>query len=403
MLFAFFRFTAKRGLEKSLQESKYKYKVAHWLQELARNATTFKLAGHTSLPLEATDKHVGSYLKARQSHFRILMQQFSLMVIFKVLVATGLLAIGGVLVMNGQMNIGQFVGAEIIVLLIIASIEKLVLSLETIYDVLTALEKIGQVTDLPLEQAKGIDLAEQCQQGGMEVDVQDVHFAYPHSEHSILKGLSLNIKRGEKVLLTGPNGSGKSTLLSTLAGLYETQQGQISYHELPQRNLIPESLRAVIGDYLTQEQFFEGTLLENITMGRAAATFENVKLMVSQLGLTSFVNQLPEGYHTMLDPVSIRFPASIMAKLLLARSLADFPKLLLLEDALIHLDQNDRKTVVDFITSEEREWTLVAVSNDPYLAQNCDSVVVLKDGQVAAKGTYETMKSLINLNPDDLA
>jgi ABC-type bacteriocin/lantibiotic exporter with double-glycine peptidase domain len=154
LVYAIFYFTAKRGLETSLDESKYKYKMAHWLEELARTGTTFKLAGKTDLPLSTTDIHVGNYLKAREFHFRVLVQQYSLMVVFKVIVATGLLAIGGILVMEQLMNIGQFVAAEIIILLIMNSVEKLILSFETIYDVLTALEKMGQVTDKELEQTK---------------------------------------------------------------------------------------------------------------------------------------------------------------------------------------------------------------------------------------------------------
>ncbi|MDZ7846569.1 MAG: hypothetical protein U5L96_07265 [Owenweeksia sp.] len=104
---AIFRFSAKRGLNSSLNESKHKYQVAHWLEELARTNTTFKLAGQTDLPLQPTNQYTNEYLNACESHFKVLLQQYSLMVMFKVLVAAGLLVMGGLLVMEQQMNIGQ--------------------------------------------------------------------------------------------------------------------------------------------------------------------------------------------------------------------------------------------------------------------------------------------------------
>jgi ABC-type bacteriocin/lantibiotic exporter with double-glycine peptidase domain len=161
-----FKFTAEPGLRTSLIESKHKYRVAHWLEEVARTGVTFRLAGRTDLPLQRLDYHVNNYTEARESHFKVLVQPYALLVVFKVVVATGLLAIGGILVMEQQMNIGQFIAAEIIILLVMGAVEKLIISLEHIYDVLTALEKIGQVTDMALEQETGIELCNVCPDAG---------------------------------------------------------------------------------------------------------------------------------------------------------------------------------------------------------------------------------------------
>ena len=113
LIYVVFKFTAQKGLETSLSESKYKYKVAHWIQEIARAIVSFKLSGKTSLALDKNDLLVDEYLNYRESHFKILILQFIQMIGFKVLVTGGLLLIGGILVINQQMNIGQFVAAEI--------------------------------------------------------------------------------------------------------------------------------------------------------------------------------------------------------------------------------------------------------------------------------------------------
>ena len=160
LIYIVFKFSAQRGLDTSLDESKQKYKVAHWIQEVARSILSFKLSGKTTLALQKNDELVSNYLDAREGHFKVLVQQFIKLIGFKILVTAGLLVIGGFLVLNQEMNIGQFVAAEIIILLVINSVEKLILGLESFYDVLTSIEKIGQVVDKELEAQDGGSISE---------------------------------------------------------------------------------------------------------------------------------------------------------------------------------------------------------------------------------------------------
>jgi ABC-type bacteriocin/lantibiotic exporter with double-glycine peptidase domain len=382
MVYAIFRFTGARGLQTSLTESKYKYKVAHWLEELARTGTTFKLAGKTDLPLMRTNREVEAYLDARESHFKILAQQYSLMVVFKALVAAGLLAMGGILVMQQSMNIGQFVAAEIIILLVMSSVEKLVMCMESIYDVLTALEKIGQVTDLKLERTEGVDTICKQDSEGMEVQLKNINFTYPLGDRQVLSSVSLEVKAGEKVIITGPNGSGKSTLLQIIAGLYDPNTGVVLYNGLAKASLNLDSLRSVIGDRLAHEQLFDGSILDNIAMGRPEATFANVQWAIQNLRLEQFITDLPAGYDTHIDPQGRKLPKSIMQKLLLARCIVHRPKLLLLEDALEHLDEEERSAIVNFLVDKQHNWSIVAVSSDPYFQSKADRVGEMNNGVI---------------------
>lgn len=382
LVYAIFRFTGARGLETSLKESKYKYKVAHWLEELARTGTTFKLAGKTELPLTRMNSEVENYLQARESHFKVLVQQYSLMVIFKSVVAAGLLAMGGILVMQQLMNIGQFVAAEIIILLVMASVEKLVMSMESIYDVLTALEKIGQVTDLEIERTEGIDTVCKTKDCGMEVKLNNVDFTYPDGDKQILKNVSLHLKSGESIIVSGVNGSGKSTLLQIVAGLYDVSSGSVIYNGLAKGSLNLDSLRTSIGDCLTHEQLFDGTVMENISMGRKNATFENVQWAVENLKLDKFISELPQGFDTLIEPQGRKLPKSIMQKLLLARSIADKPKLLLLEDALEHLDESENNAIVDFLVDKKNDWSIVAISANPYFKTKVDRLAYMENGEL---------------------
>lgn len=381
LVYLIFRFTAKRGLITSLNESKHKYNVAHWLEEIARTHITLKLAGKTDLPEKKADKATSKYIDSREDHFKVLILQFGLMVGFKVIVGAGLLIVGSILVMEQQMNIGQFVAAEIIILLIINSVEKLILSLETIYDVLTSLEKIGQVTDLELERHDGMDCPS-CQDEGYVVDLLNLTFHYPDSENNIFEGANLKVSANEKVLITGKNDSGKSTLLFLLAGLYKPQEGNISFNGLPLGNLNIRNLRSSIGDCLMEELLFEGTLLENITIGRENATFENVQWVIKNLELEGFVKSLPKGYNTIIDPQGKQFSQSIIDKLMLARSIVDKPKVLLIKDAFGSFRPSEKRRILNFLTSDDQPWTLFIASPDEYLMNKVDKIIEIRGKQI---------------------
>lgn len=382
LVWLIFRITFRRGMETSLKESKSKYRIAHQLEELARTHITFKLAGKTELPMEQIDETGKEYLGHREGHFLILVKQYWLLIGFRAVVAMGLLVIGGILVMEQQMNIGQFVAAEIIILLIMSSVEKVILSLEGIYDVFTSIEKIGQVTDLELEDDEGISVEETCDNGGMDIEVKNLCFHYPDQSVNVLSYLNLTIKSGENILITGDNNSGKSTLLYLLAGLYKPCEGYIAYNDIPLGNYHPESLRSYIGDCLMDEKLFEGTVMDNISMGRPRATTENVQWAIEMLGLKDFIKELPKGYLTMINPQGQQFSKGIIDRLLLARAIADKPKVLLIKDAFTLFSIEERTKILDFLMDKSNPWTLILASSNPDLKVNMDKVFELVNGKI---------------------
>ncbi len=393
LLYLIFRFTAQKGLETSLEESKNKYKTVHWLEELARTNTTFKLSGKTPLPLKVMDENVNNYLTSRENHFKVLIRQFTLMVGFKVLITIGLLAIGGLLVMEQLMNIGQFVAAEIIILLVLGSVENLIKSLETIYDVLTGLEKVGQVTDLELENRQGLDVEVECTSDGMQIEIVDLTFSYPGQREKILNNLSLEIKRGEFVAVLGQAGSGKSTLMRVLAGLYDHYDGQIIYDEINKESFSSESLRSAIGDFLSQEELFQGSVLENLTMGKPIH-LDRVKEVIREIHLTGFINKLPKGFDTRLDPQGSGLAESTVQKLLIARAIINQPKLLVIEDNMKALDELEKDDIINYLSRKENKWTTVITSKDPEVINKADRVIELKDGKVSFNGSLEIYKEV---------
>lgn len=389
LLLAIFYFTVPKGLRTSIKESSQKYKSVYWLEEIARSLTTFKMAGKTDLALKHSDRLSSEYLKARQAHFRILLWQFAQSVTFKTLITGGLLILGGLLVMQREINIGQFVAGEIIIIIIINAVEKIILSLETIYDLLTGLEKLGQVMDLELEQRTDSKYFELDPCSCVSITAQELYLTLPPQNEPILNGLNLEIAKGEKVCISGVSGAGKTALLHVLGSVYTDFKGVLAYDDMPMGSLDIESLRYVIGDNFNQESLFSASLEENITVGREGISKEDIQNAISISGLSDMVMKLPSGLLTIMDPVNRNLPLSLIKRIFLARSIVHKPSLLLLDDLADLADLRDFKRLISYVTSKERTWTLVLVSNDPYIAASCERTVVMDNGKVLTSGTFQ--------------
>ncbi|MET6989250.1 peptidase domain-containing ABC transporter [Sediminicola arcticus] len=380
LIYVVFKFTAQKGMDTSLEESKYKYKVAHWIQEVARSLVSFKLSGMTSHALTKNDELVEDYLVARENHFRILVIQFIQMIGFKVLVTGGLLLIGGLLVLNQEMNIGQFVAAEIIILLVINSVEKLIRGLETIYDLLTSIEKLGQVVDKELDPQDGeTPLTAEME---LTLELDNVSFSVEGSNRNIIDEVSLKILPKTKTLIVGPNSSGKSTLLRLISGLLTPTEGTIFVNDVSLNNILPNHYRSFLGQSLTEESPFEGTILNNITFGDESIQQKDLTWALEKVGLSQFVKEQPKGVNTFLYPEGQQIPYTISKKIVLARSIVRKPKLLILKDPLDQLNEAEALEIMDFLTHKDRPWALVVVSQDPNWLSRCDRKIVVEQGKI---------------------
>lgn len=385
--------TAPKGVETSLVESKYKYKLAYWLEELGRVAVTFKLAGENNFPLHQADHLTMEYLKARTKHWRILMIQFVSGIAFKVLILGTFLIIGSLLVMDNALNIGQFVASEILILYVVESVEKLILLHETGYDVLTSIEKMGQVMDLPIEREDGIRVEEFCPKGdALEVEMRNLSYRFDDGDTKVLDNINLKIAAGERVAVTGYDASGKSTLLQILSVIKRDFTGNLLFNGLPKQNLHLRSLREHIGDVSSQEDLFKGSILENITLGNPHVSLQRVLEITEAIGLGDYIRNAPNGLNTELLPGGKNTPRSTISKILVARALSLHPKLLAMEEPLGHMAFEDRQRIARYLTDRHQPWTLVCITGDPLLAALCDRVVVLKDGQIILNGTFDDVR-----------
>ena len=386
-------FNGPKGLQTSLVESKYKYRVAQWLEDIARSLSTFKLSGTGNLPITKMDGLVNSYLVYRKKHFRILKIFFWNAVVFKTVVIGGMLALGTFLVVERQISLGQFVATEIIIILLTSSVEKLIQSIDTIFDVLTAVEKLGNVTDLPLEREQGFRLAPRDFNEGLFLKVTDLRYRFEGRTSAALDGLSFSLNPGESVCVTGTDGSGKKTLLNILSGLLVNYQGGITFNGISMRDLNMGSLRSHIEQNIAVDDIFAGTILENITMGRDQISLADLDWVLHFLKLTDPISQLPDGLSSIMLPGGRSYADSFIAKISLARSLVTRPKILMVNYLLHTSTQMERLRLMQELTNDDAPWSLLILSNDSMIMQQCDRVMMMDAGRIVCDGPYGEIKN----------
>ena len=379
MLWLIFKITGPRGMKSSLLESKQKYRIAHWIEEIARVYRTFKTNPNQQYHLNKTDEINADYLDYRQKHFSVLLTQFNLFVAFKVIVAATLLIFGGMLVFQQQMNIGQFVAAEIIIILIINSVEKMIRLVDTIYDVLTALDKIGTVTDLSMDENNGVMLLETNK---IDLQIKNLSFRFSNEKNLVLNKLNLQIASGEKVILSGRSGSGKSTLLKLMSGILKPTSGQILLNGIDMENYNYYSVRDKIHINLPVNQLFDGTILENIFLGNPQNPIQ-LNEILERLFLKEYIYSLSKGIHTHIDSTGQRLPRNIIQKIHLARALVNNPGIIFLEDPLNFIEVDEKRAIIEYMTDDSQPFTLIVIGDNQYWLQKCSRVVELNQFQDA--------------------
>ena len=380
LLYLIFKYSYFIGLENSLKVSKYKYKVAGWLQEMARNNYSFRKERNYDFALQKNDKFTSEYLNYRESLFNVLKRQFSHLIVFKIIITASLLSIGGYLVISQEMNIGQFVAAEIIILLVINSVEKIILGLETLYDVLTAVEKIGLVTDLTMEEDTNYE-ANKCFHA-ITLTTENLSIQFPGAAKKILDNINIKIDQGERVFIEGKNGSGKTTLIRILSGLLQSSEGAFYINDDTFRKINLKQYRSQIGNIIHSETPFEGTILDNIIFNNTDCSDEDLKWALDGVQLTPYIKSLPKGLETQIFPEGQQLSSSNAQKILLARSIINKPKVLFYEDPTDAMDEKVANEIIDFITSDINKWTIIVSSKNPYWKTKCNRFLTMEKGQI---------------------
>jgi ABC-type bacteriocin/lantibiotic exporter with double-glycine peptidase domain len=348
LIYLIFRPMIRLGFQTSLAESKYKYQTAYWLQEIAKADWSFRLTPKGDHSLKRLDSHTADYIKSRENHFEILWKQYGWMIAIKALIVAALLGLGGFLVIDQQMNLGQFVAAEVLVLLLLASVVKLIELLETLYDVFTSLEKLGSLQDLPLAFS---DTMIDSQFTGL-FPIELIPNNQPESP-------VVTVNRGDKILWIGGH---QSLAINRLKNLIDTS---LSDSHTPRWNsTVPNaemicSMYDNVGWFDNDSRLFDGTLRENLTMGRTSISIEEMEQALEVVQLTDFVKLNLNGFDMELGPRQEGISEEDRERILIARALTHHPELLLLSMHGLAIDTPEIVSILHRITTSYPNATIV--------------------------------------------
>jgi ABC-type bacteriocin/lantibiotic exporter with double-glycine peptidase domain len=371
-------YTSQRGIETSIEESNYKYAVAGFFSEIARTLKSFKFNQGSTLHTDKTDQSVSGYLQARTQHFKVLLFQYKTLIVFKVSLTILMLTLGTYLLINQVLNIGEFIAAEIVILMVISAVEKLIVSLDSAYDVMTGLEKLASVTECPEERTGKMALEGSS---GIEILMQDFSYSFIENKPAI-QSINLHIKAGEKISIQGPEGSGKSLLLRMITGNYPDFEGMLLINKIPIRNYELKSLRQKTGVLLPGQEIFGGTVWENISLGQSSISPSQILARASELGFEDFIRHFPLGFDNILEPIGKKTPQTLIKKILLLRALCGEKNLLLLEDPWAGLPEDIAKNIRNYLLNLSAKTTVLVVTNHTEFISKTDQQISLSHGKI---------------------
>jgi ABC-type bacteriocin/lantibiotic exporter with double-glycine peptidase domain len=354
VLYVIFKPMIKKGFSTSLAESNNKYEIAFWLQEIARADWSFRLTPSGNHTLKRLDQHSQKYLSNREQHFKVLWKQFSWMIAIKSIIVAALLVLGGYLVIDQQMNLGQFVAAEVLILLILSAVEKLIQLLETLYDVFTSLEKIGQLQDLPTS-IEPIDEE-------FQMDVDSIYpmevIAIERPENPILR-----IENQDRMLVMGGEQHQVAFILRQLidTSISKTHNPRWNYR-------IPNSKQIAwmfdnVGWFEKEVHLFDGTLRDNIAMGRTEISQVEIDKALNVVDMLSFVRTQLHGYDTWISRSTRKLSEKQRERLLIARALVHHPELLIISFHGLALDNKEIEGILQQIDQQYPSCTIVCAVN----------------------------------------
>ena len=318
-------------------------------------------------------------------------QPFFLKYNTEILSAGSTIALLGISVTNGITREAYmtFTSSYGLVITVVSSLTDI---MQNIFLIKTLSENVRPIFEAETEESESLEYVQRL---GGDIRAKNIWFAYPGDPRGCLKGVTISIKRGERVAIVGESGCGKSTLLKILIGLETPDEGEVSYDGKSLNSLNLRSLRRRIGSVFQFSRVFPGTITDNVTFG-SSERFDEEKVWhaLDKAEIGDYIRNLPLKLDTEIsESVSSGFSGGQRQRILLARAFMDNPKVLILDEATSALDNMTQTKLMENVC--EMKATVVMVAHSLSTVVNFDRIIMLEDGVIAEEGGYE---ELINRN-----
>lgn len=350
-----------RGAVRSAtDESQLKYETAAWLQEIVRHPSTYKFNGGLGFAINRADELAAEYINHRKSHFKILIRQFGFAMLMQVVAATVLLALGGYLVIQGQMTLGQLVAAELIVTVILGSFAKVGKDLESFYDLMASVDKLGKLFDLPVEPIGKLQLARNP--GAYDASLVDVKL------NANEQSATLRFSPGKSYAIYSSSELRREKLMEILVGQSKPAEGHALLNDYRVDAIAAESLQETIS-LVRDIELFVGTVDENLRMGRENVGSAEANEVVNRLGFRKTVAGLSDGFATKINISGYPLSQGQAIRLVIARALIAKPGILFVDGLLDRLSDEDIEDLLPRLETFAESTTIIVATGRQRIAR----------------------------------
>jgi putative ABC transport system ATP-binding protein len=350
------------GIRTGIRASDAKYEVMTWLQDLARLPIVFKSNRGDSFAIERADALVNDYLLWRSRHFRVLLRQIVSAIGLQVIASTLLLGLGGWLVIQGQLTLGQLVAAELIVSVVLGGVAKLGSYLEKLYELCASVSKIDALFDLPYEKFTGSFF--KPGQEPAALDIINLSVQHDSAATPLFYDVSLKVSAGEKIVIWGENASGKSTLADCIYRLAQHKTGRIEIDGHDVREIHPLELRSEVA-LVRGSDIFHGTIEENLTLtSRESVPYGRIREALETVGLLDEVFGVANGLRAVLKGPSGVLSRGQVERLMIARGILMSPRLMIIDGSLDGVDENKIAPLLEQLNGPKSTFTLIVLTHD---------------------------------------
>ena len=364
----------KNGITSAIEQSRAKHRAVAWLQTIAANPLLSKSHQGRRYVEQISMTMAQDYLDACISHFRVLSRQNIGALVVHTLANTFLLAMGGWMVIERQLSLGQLIAAELVVNAMIYGLTRLGKTLDNFYELMASLDKIGYLQDLPQEREHGeLPLSADS---GYRIDIEQLVIE-PSLHTDALSAFDLHLAAGDSLALT--SGAERGTLLDILYGLRSPRSGRVLLDQQDLRDLSLGRLRDSLC-LVRHAEILNVTLADNLRLGQAIALIE-MRTVLEHVGLLQRVDSLPDGLNTRLLGHGEPLSAEEQLRLTLARALLAKPRLLMIDKVLDRIDAGWLEPILDILFAKSSPWTLIVITEHPRVIARCQQQVGIRQGQ----------------------
>lgn len=300
-----------------------------------------------------------------------------------------LLWVGAGYVIDREITPGELLSFYALIGYFTSPVSQLIGMNKSIQNALIASDRLFEIMDL--EQEEVTDKIELTAEQIGNINFENVTFSYG-SRREVFKDFSCVIQKGKTTAIVGESGSGKTTLATLIQNLYPVNSGKITIGDYEVQYLSHYSLRTLIGVVPQQIDLFSGNVIENIAFGEDFPDMQRVIDLTKQLGILSFIEQLPNGFQTHLGENGSQLSGGQRQRIAIARALYKNPEILILDEATSSLDTDSEQVIQATLNELKRTGkTLIVIAHRLSTIAHSDTILVLKNGQLIEQGTHQEL------------